>query len=395
MNRQFARVLWRLADVFNMGIMPRETGDAFDPTQEMIGSGPFIFDEYNADVNFKTRRNPEWHNGPKYVPEAPFFDGVDQIVTERAATLTQFQAGNLDHASSLSPDAIPDMIKNSPHLRIEPRKSLGFGYISRGEPRDGSAPWDDPRVRHAISLSLDRSSMTEAVYNVSGLDALGLGVSDLVGWHNVLPAGYAGQSIDPRTDATTGKYIQYNLTEAKKLLDAAGQGDGFDVPYHYTTRYGSAWKLEAEIIPQLVKEIGINFQTEVDDYASVYSPKTFKGDFDGVAFQLQAFPDLGDYLTEMYTNPERAGRNHSKVDDPAIVAAVTDINTTLDAEERNAKIQAIQRDQLIQPMWYIPGTIWQLGWQGYSPRVKQPEAWHGNGRGGEQVFAWPYWWLDG
>jgi hypothetical protein len=38
--------------------------------------------------------------------------------------------------------------------------------------------------------------------------------------------------------------------------------------------------------------------------------------------------------------------------------------------------------------------VWQLGWQGFSPRLKQPVEWNGNGRGGEQVFAWPYWWLD-
>ena len=386
-NRVFSRALWRLADVFNMAILPTETGVDYDPTQRMVGSGAWMWEELKDGVSWKVQRHPEWHNAP-----LPYFDGIEDIVLERAQTLTQFQAGNIDYASTIGPDAIPGLLSDFPDGRIEPRKQLGWGYISRGEPRDGSAPWDDPRVRHAMSLALDRAQMVEAVYNVSGLEAVGLDVSNLVSWHNIMPAGYAGQSIDPRTDAVTGKWIQYNVAEAKKLMAAAGQGDGFSVPYHYTTIYGTAWKLEAEIIPSFMREIGIDFQTTVDDYASVYTPMTFRGDFEGVAFQLQAFPDHGDYLSEMYR--PGAGRNHSKVEDPVIIDAVLDINSTIDIEERNEKLMNIQRDLLIEPMWYVPGVVWQLGWQGYNRRIKQPAAWHGNGRGGEAVFAWPWWWID-
>ena len=386
-NRVFSRALWRLADVFNMAVLPTETGVAYDPTQIMVGSGPWMWDELKDGVSHKVQRNPGWHNAP-----LPYFDGIEDIVLERAQTLTQFQAGNIDFASTIGPDAIPGLLNDFPAGRIEPRKQLGWGYISRGEPRDGSAPWDDPRVRHAMSLALDREPMVEAVYNVSGLEAVGLDVSSLVSWHNIMPAGYAGQSIDPRTDAVTGKWIQYNVPEAKKLMDAAGVGDGFSVPYHYTTRYGTAWTLEAEIIPTFMREIGIDFQTTVDDFASVYTPMTFRGDFDGVAFQLQAFPDHGDYLSEMYR--PGAGRNHSKVEDPAIIDAVLDINSTIDIQERNEKLMNIQRDLLIEPMWYVPGVVWQLGWQGFNKRIQTPEAWHGNGRGGEAVFSWPWWWID-
>ena len=387
-TRVFARALWRMADVFNMAIMPRETGSAYDPTQTMVGSGAWMWDELKDGVSWTVQRNPDWHNGP-----LPYIEKVQDVVLERAQQLTQFQAGNIDHINTIAPDAVPGLLSNFPEGRIEPRKSLGFGYISRGEPRDGSAPWDDPRVRQAMSMALDRDTMIEGLYNVQNLESVGLDVSSRVGWHNILPAGYAGQSIDPREDAAaTGRYIQYNVAEANKLMQAAGQGDGFSVPYHYTTRYGTAWSLEAEIIPTYMQEIGIDFQITIDDFASVYTPMTFRGEFEGVAFQLQAFPDLGDYLSEMYR--PGAGRNHSKVEDQAIVDAVLDINSTVDAEERNDKIQGIQRDLLIEPMWYVPSVAWQLNWQGLNKRIQTPEAWHGNGRGGEAVFAWPWWWID-
>ena len=385
----FARVLWRFADIFNMHIMPRETGSAFDPTLTMVGSGPFLWDEHNQDVNFKVVRNPEWFNGP----DVPYLDAVNEVVLGPLTALTQYQAGGIDLLVAPTPDFVPALVVGNARGRVEPRKALGFGYLAFGEPRDGSAPWADPRVRRAISLTLNRDDMIEALYNVEGLEAIGLDVASRVGWHNILPAGYTGQSIDPRTDAKTGQWVSFDLTEAKKLLDAAGHGDGFDAPYHYTTLYGPAWIQEAEIIPQLASEIGINLQTRVDDYSSVYVTKTFRGEFDGLSFQLQVFPGLEDYLSEMYGSLERAGRNQSRVEDPVIAAAVDGINGTFDTDERNEKVQNIQRDLLIEPMWYVPSVAWQLDWVGLSERAGIPAAWHGNGRGGHQAYGFPWWWV--
>ena len=385
----FARVLWRFADIFNMHIMPRETGRAFDPTQTMVGSGPFLWDEFKQDVNFKVARNPEWFNGP----DVPYLDAVNEVALGPLAALTQFQAGGIDLLVAPTPDFVPALVGAELEGRVESRKALGFGYLAFGEPRDGSAPWADPRVRRAISLTLNRDDMIAALYNVEGLEAIGLEVSSRVGWHNILPAGYTDQSIDPRTDAKTGQWIKFDLAEAKKLLDAAGHGDGFDAPYHYTTLYGPAWTQEAEIIPQFASEIGINLHTQVDDYPSVYVPKTFRGEFDGLSFQLQVFPGLEDYLTEMYSDPEREGRNHSQVADPVIAAAVDEINGTFDADERNEKVRNIQRDLLIEPMWYVPSVAWQLDWVGLSERAGIPAAWHGNGRSGHQLYGFPWWWL--
>ena len=387
LNQTFSRVFWRLADIFNLLIMPKETGEAFDPTETMIGSGPFRWNGWQPDVNHKLIRNDSWWGGP----DRPYFDEVEWSVLDNATQLVQFKAGNLDTLGTIGADQIPSLIEDTPDARVFPRKTLGWGYISRGEPRGVDAPHDDPRVRKAISMALDRDAMIEAVYNVSGLEPLGFPISELVSWHNIQPAGYAGQSVDPRTDPTTGAVIKFDLGEAKKLLDAAGRGDGFSVPYHYTTIYGSAWTLEAEIYPQLLREIGIDFQTEVDDFSSVYTPKTFRGDFEGVAFQLQAFPDLGDYLQEMYQ--PGAGRNHSKVDDPAILAKVTDINTTLDPDDRNEKIRSLNAD-LIVDMWYVPGVAWQLGWSGHSPRLGTPAEIYDNGRAGLGLAGYPNWWIN-
>ena len=385
-----ARVLWRLADMFNMHIMPRETGSAFDPTQTMVGSGPFIWDELVQDVSFKVVRNPGWFNGP----DVPYLDAVHELIVQPLTALTQFQAGGIDLLITPTPDFVPALVRNYPEGRIVPRKALGFVYLSFGEPRDGSAPWADARVRRAISLSLNRADMITALYNVEGLEEVGLEVASRVGWHNILPAGFRGQSVDPRTDAKTGRWIRYDVAEARKLLEAAGYGDGFEVPYNYTAAFGPAWIQETEIIPQLVSDIGITFKTNVVDYASEYVPETSRGVYEGIALQLQVFPGLEDFLTDLYASPGGSGGNLHRIEDAAIGAAVDDINTTFDIDERNEKVRNIQRDLLADAMWFVPSVGWQLDWVGLSPRAGIPDAWHGNGRGDHQAYGFPWWWVN-
>ncbi|MYA18832.1 MAG: ABC transporter substrate-binding protein [Chloroflexi bacterium] len=385
-----ARVLWRLADMFNMHVMPRETGTAFDPNATMVGSGPFIWEDFKQGVSFRVARNPEWFRGP----DVPYVDAVEEVTLAPLMALTQFQGGGVDFLILPTPDYVPALVRAYPEGQIQPRKALGFVYLGFGEPRDGSAPWADPRVRRAISLTLNRADMITALYNVDGLEEVGLDVADRVAWHNILPAGYRGQSVDPQTDAKTSQWIRYDVAEARKLLEAAGHGDGFDVTYNYTAAFGPAWIQETEVIPQLVSEIGIRFQTRVVDYASEYVTNTFRGKFEGIALHLQAFPGLEDYLSEMYTHPGAAGSNLSKVEDAAIAAAIDDINTTFDTDERNEKVRNIQRDLLIDPMWYVPSVGWQLDWIGLSERAGVPDAWHGNGRGGYQSYGFPWWWLE-
>ena len=371
-----ARALYGLANYFNLLIMPKETGTAFDPLETMVGSGPWIFDGWEPEVNFRLKRNPEWFGGGG---QQPYLDGVEtSYIGSGANQVVQFQAGNLDITTRFAGDDVLQLGSDVPDALILPKKSLGHSYFAFGEPR-WTAPWGDKRVRQAISLGFDRASMVEAAYNVRALDEAGFAMSEKVSWHNSMPAGFAGQSVDPRTDPEgSGKYIRYDVAEAKKLLAAAGFADGFDATYSYTPIYSSAWKLEAEVVPQLMLDLGINFQSTIPDYGSVFLPQTIRGQFDGVAHVLNVYPDIGDFLNEMY-NPE-ANINTSRVDQPHIFEKIVDINQTIDVEERNQKIRDIQT-LLTEEMWYVSGVGWQISWEAYRSWVNVPDA-HFFGRGG-------------
>ena len=378
MSRPNPRALFDLGDLWSMQIMPRETGTAFDPGVQMVGAGAFLWDGQDPGINYKLKRNPEWWGGP----ERPYVDNIEiSVIPSSANQLVQFKAGNLDELARFSANELLALRDEVPEAFIFASKRLGWSYLAFGEPRswlgNGDAPWSDDRVRHALSLALDRNSLLEAVYNVSKLDAEGFNVSDAVSWHNMMPAGIPGQSIDPRTDAVTGKWISHNVAESKKLLDAAGYPDGFSADFHYTAAYGAEWTLEGELIAQIVRETGIDLKINVDDHSSVYTPMTTQGNFSGVAMILNVAPDMGLLLSLNYRLP--SNRNQSQIHDPVIVDKVNDILGELDLEVRNEKIRDIQRF-LVDPMWYVPSIGWQLGWGAYSERMNVAEA-HFTARG--------------
>ena len=391
LGQTYARAIWRLADTGNLVIMPREAGRAFDPAETMVGSGPFRWNGFDGEadpvVAARLLRNDDWWGGP----DTPYVDGIVWTVLGPAAQLEAFRSGDLDVLDALSETDIEGLLEAVPEADVFPRRRLGFAYLARGEPRDDGSPLSDPRVRQAISLALDRGVMTEAVYRVTQLRDLGFDIRSLVGWHNMLPAGYAGQSLNPRSDDATGALIRTDPAEARKLLDAAGHDD-LELPYHYTTAYGPGWAVEADLVPTLLEEVDITLETVVDELED-YAGSTFRGDFEGLSFQLQAFPDLGDYLQEMYL--PGSGRNHSRVDDQAIVDAAAEISAILDTAERDERIREVQRELLVEPMWYVPTVGWQIGWAAWNPRLQSagPER-HTAGHGGEILAGFPGWWID-
>ena len=394
MIRPQASFMNRLADIFTITMMPVESrpGGSFDPANTMIGYGPFILESADADTGYTLKRNPNWWQAKVLGLDIPWFDGVEATVIPSSANrLVQLKSGNVDYAGNQDPNSLPELQEEvGDALKIWPYKALGWGFLAFGDPRDGSAPWADARVRRAISLALDRDSLDEVVYNTSKLDAAGFEVSPKLSRHGALPAGWPGQSIDPREDPKIGEFIRFDVTEAMKLMDAAGFGGGFDMPYHYTNVYPGNWGLEGELIQQMIGKIGINLTGGVEDFRAVYTPRTQNGDFDGLGWILSAIPTFVDYLE--YFNPD-SNDNKSKLNEPAVWAKAEEVLQIVDPEESAQAMQDIQRDMLIDLMWYVPGVAWQLQWRAGSGNLQNTEEFLWS-RGGPYKFRQPYQFFD-
>lgn len=389
LKQPFAPLINRLADDYNAVIMPQEAGTAFDPTQTMVGAGPWIFVENVPSTVTRLRRNPDWHLGP----DRPYLDAIEvNVIPEYATALNQFLGGNLDYLGIQSEDVL--RVKNAiPDARFDYIVNPYLGYIAFSNlSGDPSTPWADPRVRHAISMAIDHEAIFNALYNAPQLREAGFDIP--FRQHNLIPAGATGYWLDPNgdeIDSTVAKYFKYDPAAAKALLAEAGYPNGFSAPYHYTEIYGAGWKLVAELIPQYLGQVGIRLNSVVEDYASVYAVKTFRGDFDGLSFQYQGFVEPGDYLTSMYT--PGASRNHSKVNDPGLLQKIQAIQANLDADDRRQQIRRLQ-NELAEKMYYVP-VVYDSGpsWTVVQPWVRGAFT-HRTARSGGYSQGYSRMWLE-
>ena len=208
--------------VVSKHVMERETAD--DPRglrkspEALTGTGPFVFDSYEPGVAFRVRRNPDYWDAGK-----PHLDGIDFLIIRDP--LTRFSAlvtGRVHMSAQGSPSLTPaqaaearrDHADDIVVERVRGPFWLG-GLFNAARP-----PFDDPRVRQALSLAVDRSGYLQVV--TGGPEGVGvLGGLSPPGAPFALPdeelRGLAGYRQPKAPD----------LDLAQRLLEQAGLADGF------------------------------------------------------------------------------------------------------------------------------------------------------------------------
>ncbi len=372
-----------LTDTTNLIIMPAEADGKYDPNQQMIGTGPWVFQSYQPSVGFKFAKNPDW-----FVPGFPLFDEIDYaVVPDYSNRLAQFLAGNTDSEGLNAADLV-DSKRQVSGLQL-------FGYVAPQAnyiwfDNTPNAPWRDPRVRQAVSMSFPRDEITDLVYETTKLKAAGIDVKGP--WNNLIPAGLTRFWLDPQGPdmGDSAKFFKYDPAEAKKLLEAAGHPNGFETVYQYTAnRYGKGFNDAAEATQNFLNTIGVKTTTDVQDYSSKYITQTFVGNFTGIVFGLEtSFTDVGGYSARLFTDN---ASNHARINDPKLIEMHAKQQQELDEAKRKAIIWDMQRHNAEQ-MYYIPGQVGAgTTWTGHQANVRNGVEYVVNGYGGGTEVV-PYRW---
>jgi dipeptide transport system substrate-binding protein len=190
-------------------IMSKEYADAllkagkpeqFD--QEPIGTGPYFLQQYQKDATIRYRAfDGYWGKKP------PIDTLVFSITKEAAVRLAKLQANECQVMPFPSPADLPK-IKADPHLMMLEQPGLNIGYMAFNVTKK---PLDDVRVRRAINMAIDKKAILSAVYQGAGQPA-----------KNLIPPtmwSYNNQVQD----------FPFDPAAAKKLLEEAGLGAGFDI----------------------------------------------------------------------------------------------------------------------------------------------------------------------
>ncbi len=332
-------------------ILPKEVIDQDgDVSRRVVGSGPFIFDKFDSGVSITGHKNPAY-----YRPGEPHVDSyVNLIIPDVATQMAGLRAHELDFVQV--PDTeIAGLKQSNPELQYY---DLPFNLIPIVYWRLDKAPFNDPRVRQAVSMSLNRDNQIGVLYNGRG------------GWDNFMPWALSEWWLDPQSaDEGAGtQYFKYDPAGARQLLAAAGYPNGLQVTMLSTPGYGDVFVQEVELVQQDLKSGGIDATIQMQDYAQ-YIATTFAGKFDGtntLVFGLETpFTEPHDYLFNMY-HPQGT-RNHAGVDDDKLTAMIEQQMRTLDHDQRKQQIFDIQR-YLADQMYYVPGIV-NYRTAGYTPQM--------------------------
>ena len=357
LKQPFGLFLNRLASFQDLWIMPRELIDADgDGEKRMVGSGPFMLDmnQTRRDVRLVYVKNPNYFEKDADGNRLPYLDALElSILTDVNQVLTQFAAGNLD-TITVPPQLLSSFRSENPDAIIDLAVSniLSFFYFDPRTYTENLPPFNDERVRQALSMTLNRDELLQ-IASVEGGE-----------WPNIINAGMGSAWwLDPRGPdiGEAGKWYKFDLAEAKKLLEAAGHGDGFDVNMRFSSSVYTTivpyYDLVRQVLGTALRASNIRV-TEVPEEYGVYITTTFvKGPSEGIAWGLESvYTDVGMYLANMFKPRDAGGgRNHSEVNDSTLVSMVGDMLKETDTEALREKNFDIQR-YVSGKMYYVPGV---------------------------------------
>jgi len=277
-----------------------------------VGTGPFMFVDYQLDTVIRYQAFPEYWNGKQ-----PIDDLVFAITTDPSVRAQRLLAGECDIMPYPAPADIAQL-QADPNLTVMEQEGLNIGYMSYNvtEP-----PFDDVRVRKALTMAIDKSAIIEAVYQGAGQDA-----------KNLIPPTM--WSYDDAIAADT-----YDVEGAKKLLAEAGvtslTTDLWAMPV--SRPYNPNAQRVAELIQADWAAVGVTANIVSYEWTE-YRERGKQADRKG-PFQIGWTGDNGDpdnFFATLFSCSAIGVSNYSMWCNDEFEAAIQAAKTTSDQAERSA-----------------------------------------------------------
>ena len=284
LNRPQPAFLTSLAGAFSV-IYPCHV-----PPQQMrqhpIGTGPFRFLEFKPNEDIKVVRNPEY-----WKQDRPYLDGIEYTIIKDPSTATlAFSAGNFDltFPYSLTIPMMKNIESQTPQAICELDSGEGINrhlLINYHKP-----PFDNPQLRQAMTLALDRSAF---------VDIITQGQGKVGGVLQPPPEGLWGLAPEQlQVLPGYGSDVSNNRAEARQIMQQLGYGPDKRLGIKVTTRNIQYYRDPAVLLIDQLKQVYIDGELELVDTPQ-YFPKIIRKDFT-VALNLQTSGPDPDPLLQVF-----------------------------------------------------------------------------------------------
>jgi len=296
--------------------------------QRPVGTGPFKFVEFKANEYIKLVRNPDY-----WKPGLPYLDGIEYTISHnRSTAILAFVAGKyeLTFAGTLTIALTHDLQTQRPDAICElPPGSVSTNLIiNRTRP-----PFDNPALRRAMALAIDRQAFIDILTEGNGLRAAAMQPS---------PGGQWG--MPPAMLATLPGYgsdVAANRTAARAIMQTLGYGPDKRLAIKVSTRDIPPYRDPAVILIDQLKEIYIDADLELLDTTQWY-PKVMRKDYTVALNLTGTMVDDPDAL--LYENYACGGiGNYNGYCNPAVDRLIDQQSMEPDQDKRRHMVWEIER----------------------------------------------------
>ncbi|MBL8582937.1 MAG: ABC transporter substrate-binding protein [Rhizobiaceae bacterium] len=308
------------------------------------GTGPFMQEQFtpNAPVRI-LRKNPNYWDAGK--PKADCLRIT--VAQEAVAAVAAMKSGQVDLMLNVDPSVI-GTLKDDASVKLLETGASNSMTVSMWV---DTKPFDDPKVREALKLVVDRQAMIDTVL-----------------------LGFGEQAADnpvPLTNAAsyTKEAPKQDIEKAKALLAEAGYADGlkFDL---YTAEGVPGMVRMAQVYAEMAKAAGIDINVVVTPAESFWDDVWLKKPIVTSAWSMRP---PGEGLAVAYTQNAKWKETHWER--PDYDALLLKANTTVDAAERTKLYQQAgellaKEGGLILPMFVHQVLALRAACDGYTPRAQ-------------------------
>ena len=295
--------------------------------QHPIGTGPFKFVEFKPNESVKLTKNSDY-----WKPNRPYLAGIEYTIIKNVSTaILTFASGKLDITFGGLSVPLTRQVKEQAPQAICEMNPTNVGrtlLINRDAP-----PFNDPELRRAMGLALDRQAfidiVTEGKGNTGGA---------------MLPAAEGVWGMPPellRTLPGYGGDVEKNQAEARAIMQKLGYGPDKRIRVKLSTRDIPPYRDPAVILIDQLKQVYIDAELEPID-TTQWFPRLSRRDFT-VAMSLigNGIDDPDQTFYENYVCG--AEGNHSGYCNPELDRLVDQQSMESDQQKRTELVWQIER----------------------------------------------------
>jgi peptide/nickel transport system substrate-binding protein len=322
--------------------------------KNVMGTGPFLFVEHVKGSHVLGKKNPNYWDKGK-----PYLDGYRAVFVTSSSAQVAAVRGERAHIQfrGFTPADRDSLVQAlGPKVTVQESPWDCALMVAMNHERK---PFDDKRVRRALTLALDRWKASEALSKIAI-------VRDVAGVQ-VPGTPYATPPAELEKLAGYGRDINASRAEARRLLKEAGVPDGLAFTFKNRGIPQPYEPIGIWLIDQW-KQIGLNVKQEFVE-ASAYHPMLKRGDFE-VAMDFQCGfivePDL-DLPRFVSTSTANYGKHKDTVVDDLFDRQ----SRAVDAEERKKLIRQLEK-RLLDDEVHV---FYTLQWHRIIPHSSKVKGW--------------------